>query len=738
MEVSDLSVLHWQADGATSYDVQIGRVSPPQPFAIGLTTGSASPVLSPNTQYYWRVIARNAFGSTVGPIWTFRTGGPLHSIVSDTFTGANGTLLTSHSPDVNFPGSSWSITGSPPFPTLNDGAVGVTPGTQHLQATLLIGPVSLFMAADYRVGNSPQQMAALVFRYFDQNNHMLLLFYQNALHFYRRQSGTYTLLASSAPLPPVAPGSVRRMEVRATGNQLTGSWNAVQVVEAFDASFVTGPRAGLDWNPDVDPTAAFDNLDIYVNGNLPPLPAVPANPTPANNATNVAPTALLQWTAPAGALVYDVAFGTSLPLPLVITGYVPAGSPSVTVPMSTDATYLWQVIARNAAGATAGAVWTFSTASAACVDADADRLCDSFETGTGIYVSPTNTGTSPLLADTDGDGLRDGDEVLGTTGGLNLPALGANPNKKNILLEYDWMDDNEDPAQCAVHSHRPTVAALNRLAAAFAASPVSNPDGTTGITLIQDYGQGGAFTGGNVVAHSGLIAGSLSGDFYAIKSANFAPNRNGFFHYVAMAHWYTSNLGSSGVAEIAGDDVIVSLGCFGSTENVANTIMHELGHNLGLQHGGNQSCNWKPNYNSVMNYRFQFPGVDLSCNAQGSFGEANTLDYSRSTRIPLDELNLNENAGVCGGTPIDWNFNGLLESSVSYDLNRSSSFPTASTSVDNAGCSATLSTLTDHNDWAAITFLGITDSDGASLVRPTVDCNNPLMPRVVPEEWRRP
>ena len=738
-EVSDLSVLQWQASGATSYDVQIGRISPPRLFAAGLTNGSASPVLSPNTQYYWRVVARNAFGSTVGPIWTFRTGGEVHSIVSDTFAGANGTLLTSHSPDVNVPGSSWSITGSPPFPTLNDGAVGVTTGTQHTQATLLIGAVSLYMAADYRVGNSPQQMASLVFRYFDQNNHMLLMFYQNALHFYRRSAGTYTLVASSAPLPPVTPGSVRRMEVRATGDQLTGSWNGTQVVEAYDASFVTGPRAGLDWNPAYDSTAAFDNLDISINGSLPPLPASPTSPTPANNATNVSPTAALQWSAPAGALVYDIRFGTSLPLPLVVTGYVPAGSPFVNLLMSSDATYLWQVIARNAAGSTAGPVWTFSTASTVCIDGDGDRLCDSYETGTGVYVSPTNTGTSPLLADTDGDGLRDGDEVLGTTAGLNLPALGANPNKKNILLEYDWIDDNEDAAQCGAHSHRPTVAALSRLAAAFASSPVLNPDGTTGIALIQDYGQGGAFTGGNFVAHGGNITGSLSADYYAIKSTNFATNRNGYFHYVAMAHWYTSNFGSSGVAEISGDDLIVSLGCFGSTENVANTIMHELGHNLGLQHGGNEACNWKPNYNSVMNYRFQFPGVDLSCNAQGSFGETNTLDYSRGTRIPLNELNLNENAGVCGGTPIDWNFSGTLESTLfNYDLNRTSSFPNASTGVDNGGCSATLSTLNDFNDWANITFLGITDSDGSSLFRPTVDCNNPLMPRVVPEEWRRP
>jgi hypothetical protein len=37
--------------------------------------------------------------------------------------------------------------------------------------------------------------------------------------------------------------------------------------------------------------------------------------------------------------------------------------------------------------------------------------------------------------------------------------------------------------------------------------------------------------------------------------------------------------------------------------------MHELGHNLGLHHGGGQEdplndarFNWKPNYHSVMNY----------------------------------------------------------------------------------------------------------------------------------------
>ncbi len=39
--------------------------------------------------------------------------------------------------------------------------------------------------------------------------------------------------------------------------------------------------------------------------------------------------------------------------------------------------------------------------------------------------------------------------------------------------------------------------------------------------------------------------------------------------------------------------------------------MHELGHNLGLQHGGADDWNNKPNYLSVMNYLFQQDGLTV-------------------------------------------------------------------------------------------------------------------------------
>jgi len=47
-----------------------------------------------------------------------------------------------------------------------------------------------------------------------------------------------------------------------------------------------------------------------------------------------------------------------------------------------------------------------------CNDEDLDGLIDALETDTGIFVSADDTGSDPLVADTDGDGLGDGKEVL--------------------------------------------------------------------------------------------------------------------------------------------------------------------------------------------------------------------------------------------------------------------------------------------------------------------------------------
>jgi hypothetical protein len=61
-------------------------------------------------------------------------------------------------------------------------------------------------------------------------------------------------------------------------------------------------------------------------------------------------------------------------------------------------------------------------------DDDGDGLLDLYETNTGVFVSEFETGTDPLLADTDGDGFDDGDEIVfgsDPTDPLSFPASGV-------------------------------------------------------------------------------------------------------------------------------------------------------------------------------------------------------------------------------------------------------------------------------------------------------------------------
>ncbi|MEQ9397702.1 MAG: VCBS repeat-containing protein [Longimicrobiales bacterium] len=339
-------------------------------------------------------------------------------------------------------------------------------------------------------------------------------------------------------------------------------------------------------------------------------------------------------------------------------------------------------------------------------DTDGDRLPDCAETGTGVYVSPTNTGTDPNDSDTDDDGIGDGDEVRGTEGGLDLPGMGVSPLRKNLLVEFDAYAHN-------LHDHALRVPTQQALTAAFQNAPVSNPDGSTGIDLIMDRGQGGAFTGGGFVTDAGgdgCLAGGVDGAEYAAHVQNdFAANRAGYFHYVLMVHqWGATASGScagassgSGQAFLDDHRAVVATGSWYRTESwVANTVLHMLGHNLNLGHGGPVSgaqaaLNYKPNYNSVMNERYQFHGTDSGCDVTADGGTA----LSTGTRIALDESSVSEPDGVCGpGNPVDWNQDSdAVDTGLSLDLQ---AWDVGDGVGVGNGSSSDL--LQDYNDWANI------------------------------------
>ncbi len=79
-------------------------------------------------------------------------------------------------------------------------------------------------------------------------------------------------------------------------------------------------------------------------------------------------------------------------------------------------------------------------------DLDSDGLLDSVETNTGTYNDPTDTGTDPTNPDTDGDGLKDGDEVHDLdhdTPGVQNPFDPLEPDTVGDNFQ-DWPDGIPD------------------------------------------------------------------------------------------------------------------------------------------------------------------------------------------------------------------------------------------------------------------------------------------------------
>jgi len=184
-------------------------------------------------------------------------------------------------------------------------------------------------------------------------------------------------------------------------------------------------------------------------------------------------------------------------------------------------------------------------------------------------------------------------------------------------------------------------------------------------------------------------------------------------------------------------------------------FMHELGHTLGLGHGGidpngdPDHTNNKPNYISVMNYLFDLP-----------FNAGNTwrLDYSHGTMLPLIESSLDETAFLTDGSgynngvvtyrpgidalcpaapcdpitpttvlalsytigsgPKDLNADGLLTTTgVCMDLNYyGTSSPTAE-----ANTPSPCEIMNDHNDWAGLIYALVDESTDGAPTNPPIE-----------------
>lgn len=351
-------------------------------------------------------------------------------------------------------------------------------------------------------------------------------------------------------------------------------------------------------------------------------------------------------------------------------------------------------------------------ATSGCTDTDGDGLCDEWEIQGYI--------------DVNGNGVYDD--------GIDTLLPDAYPNRPDIYLHYDYMGWGEPGASCVQdsdctnggatpnlvchenrcnHNHKPDPAALQIVVDSFARHGValhidpgahevphsevitwSRPgDGTTGATA--------ACAGADIQA--GVLGGPAV-SFHDIKDRYFDPKQSPAYHYVVFSHFATCldddplatigncskcpndrstppgrpTSGISGTSELPGNDFIVSLGARYFEANIkrqtldeAGVFMHELGHDLGLHHNGdNANHELAPNYLSVMNNKYIFSGIqeaeavgstvqktctsDADCQ-QGnvcflfpdiSTGSCRRVDYSSSKLNTITENALDEAAGV--------------------------------------------------------------------------------------------
>lgn len=361
------------------------------------------------------------------------------------------------------------------------------------------------------------------------------------------------------------------------------------------------------------------------------------------------------------------------------------------------------------------------------------------------WATPAGRNDVPQGArDDDLDGIPDTAEIAGGTfAGLDLYAMGARTGKKDLFVEVDSMESTDLGIVTNIESLQMVVAAFGKknINVMFDAG---NAFSSTFSVAKFNLGQGS-----NIVPFEKCIkldqttcSSNISDrrSIYDWKEEFMDLRRRSIFHYLLKANTQRvdgSAGGPSGIAEIKGNDLVITYGnVFSSNPTAtqlnqiinfkAKTIMHELGHNLGLRHGGFEDLNHKPNYYSIMNYLYgngldpdpssstvylrwrnsQGDKTPSSCSLVASpCGDKSqyTIDFSNGTSAELDENALLESANIGRGSNFgafaDWDLSGTLTiAAIAKDLNGD----------------GIKTKLKDHDDWSNLIFPFARFSDGNS------------------------
>ena len=439
-----------------------------------------------------------------------------------------------------------------------------------------------------------------------------------------------------------------------------------------------------------------------------------------------------------------------------------------------------------------------------CDDARSDRypgnseICDGIDNDCdGDADAADSDGIDNPWADTDGDGLYDCWEVYGvdsdvTTPGvpsaqevdlpLNQDPYNASRLTPDIFVELDYMEN-------LLHSHRPVESALVRITDAFRLHGRNSQGVHTGITLhwfvdepvsdinaidlagLNEFQYGvnqqaeptdPTIACTNVGAHFGT-----SGERQDTpRCPGIMRARSWVFRYGLVAHGHVNGTGGESRHPIFNQNECASTGFFTAgvgfdryawvisrwadsefdpefIDQQGGILMHELGHTLGLGHGGLSDANCKPNYLSVMSYARQFNNSGVARNVGGvTDGESirtnRELNYSDQELDQLDETMLNEGAGIGGPmnqrvlygvqgvayvgpseAEIDWNNQNGIENPVagSPNINAIASIGECGGGANETSGGNPTSILIGHDDWRRIAMWPASGSRGLGCMQ---------------------
>lgn len=320
-----------------------------------------------------------------------------------------------------------------------------------------------------------------------------------------------------------------------------------------------------------------------------------------------------------------------------------------------------------------------------------------------LDVAFTESTPPAAQTDSDGDALPDAWETGSDPAGdaENLSTLGADPNRPDIFVHADWMEGCQPPSGWETRAI--DLFAQHGIALHVDSGPQS---------LNADKRPWGARSRAGAVPAQDVLDMSNWATVDGLKDDHFVGSRRRrAFHYMVFAK--KLNVPGSNPAiqyqslsrGVPDSDLVIG-NCGRQPRADTVTFIHELGHNLGLRHGGFEDKNFKPNYYSVMNYAYLYWAWK---------DDSRFVGYSDQLRPNVDELHLDEHAGLqrplifyCGSdahtdmrsgvaTDLDLNCNSRFgERSVKANLDRSGDERGASTYETDVG----------FNDWTAVKYTG--------------------------------